>query len=414
VREQPGQIFFSYGIFVQAKYSLVIKNGKNDEWVIEQYLYCSYNFQHAVMHRFFISLIVFVIFTGKAKAQHTGQTLPVKKPSKTEQAFFSNFQKKINTAVPSLGSFALIRHDTMIYEHYFHGGTDSTLFNIKSITKSVISAMGGIARDKNLLPELNTPVLNILTEYNKAPYPGNVWFAESRMEDDSIRKKLSLQNLLTMQTGFEWDDFGPLADAYVSSSDPVKFMLDLSFADEPGETFNYCSGASSVFGAVLDKVLKTDLKDYANENLFNPIQVTLHRWDKDPTGRYVGASEMYLTTQDLLRFGMLYLNSGKANGKQVISEAWIKESLAGHATLNKWPVLPNANGYGYFWWRRKTNGHQAYIASGAGGQLICIVPDLDMVIAATCFFNEKNRGRMEIKLLHSFIDEVILALKQKK
>jgi CubicO group peptidase (beta-lactamase class C family) len=363
------------------------------------------------MYKFLFALIILTSFSDKTQSQHFNQKLPCRKPNKTEYnpTFFPAFQKEINSAIPSLGSFAVLRHDTLVYEHYFHGGTDTMLFNIKSITKSVISAIGGIAKDNGKLPDLHTPVLNILTEYNHTSYPENVWFASIRAQNDSIRKTLTLQNVLTMQTGFEWDDFGSLASAYVSSSDPVRFMLDLPFNDNPGETFNYCSGASSIFGAVLHKVLKTDLKEYANSNLFNPINVTLKKWDTDPTGRYAGASEMYLTTQDLIRFGLLYLKNGKANGKQIISESWIKESLAKHATLDKWPTLINPNGYGYFWWRRKTNGHQAYIASGAGGQLICVIPDLDMVIATTCFFNEKNRGRIEIKLLHSFIDKVVLA-----
>lgn len=69
-------------------------------------------------------------------------------------------------------------------------------------------------------------------------------------------------------------------------------------------------------------------------------------------------------------------------------------------------VLPSANGYGYYWWRRKTNGHQAFVAVGYGGQIICIVPDLRMIIVTTCFLGEKNRGRIELKKLHGFIDQI--------
>jgi CubicO group peptidase (beta-lactamase class C family) len=142
--------------------------------------------------------------------------------------------------------------------------------------------------------------------------------------------------------------------------------------------------------------------------------MSMQRWDTDPLGRYSGASESFLTAPDLMKFGLLYLHNGKANGKQVISPSWIKESWEAHATLNKWPVLPHANGYGYYWWRRKTNGYQAYIASGAGGQLICVIPALDMVLVTTCFWNDANRGRVEIKLLHSYIDKVVKEIIQKK
>ncbi len=360
--------------------------------------------------RFFMTVVA-LVWISEAKAQ---EKLPVKQLKNGEYPplFFSLFGNDINKAIPSIGSFAVWRHNALIYERYFHGATDSTLFNVKSITKSVVSAIGGIAKDKGLLPGLQTPVLHILPEYvPPTAYPANLWFISTKKENDSIRGTLTLQDLLTMQTGFQWNDFDNLAAAYVSSSDPVKLMLELPFADYPGQTFNYCSGAASIFGAVLSKLIQSDLKEFANTYLFNPIGTNVRSWDTDPSDRYVGASEMYLTNPDLIRFGLLYLHKGQVGNKQIIAESWINESLAEHATLNKWPVLPNANGYGYFWWRRITNGYQAYVASGACGQLICIIPKLDMVIAATCFINSKNRGRSEIKLLHSFIDKVVAATK---
>src|SRR5829696_1911064 len=119
------------------------------------------------MYKFLFSLIILTAFSDEVQSQQFNQKLPYRKPNKSEYSpnFFLTFQKEINLAVPSLGSFAVLIHDTLVYEHYFHGGTDTTLFNIKSITKSIISAIGGIAKDNGKLPDLNTPVLNILTEY---------------------------------------------------------------------------------------------------------------------------------------------------------------------------------------------------------------------------------------------------------
>lgn len=134
--------------------------------------------------------------------------------------------------------------------------------------------------------------------------------------------------------------------------------------------------------------------------------MNLLRWDKDPQGQYVGGSEMYMTAQDLMRFGLMYLHQGRVDSIQVIPEAWIEESTAEQTALNSWPVLPGANGYGYYWWRRKSNGFQAIVASGYGGQLICVIPDLDAVVVTTCFLNDKNRGRQDIKRLHLCIDKI--------
>ena len=368
------------------------------------------------MHKFYFLLTLLLSISAKTRSQNLLGKLPYREPSKTEynSNFFPSLQKEINLAIPSLGSFAVWRHNTLLYEHYFHGCNDTTLFDVKSITKSVTSALGGIIKDKGLLPDLSTPVVDVLTEY--APpktYPPNIWYQEDKLYQDSLRRMMTLKDILTMQTGLAWDDFGATVWGFLFASDPVKYTLEVPYDEEPGQTFNYCSGASATFGAVLAKLIKSDLKSFADTNLFTPIGITCKRWDTDPMGRNSGATELFLTTQDMMKFGLLYLHNGKANGQQIISESWIKESLAEHATLNKWPVLTTPNGYGYYWWRRKTNGYQAYIASGAGGQLIFIVPKLDMVIVTSCVMNEKNRGRTEIKLLHSFIDRVINETKLK-
>jgi CubicO group peptidase (beta-lactamase class C family) len=169
-----------------------------------------------------------------------------------------------------------------------------------------------------------------------------------------------------MQTGFQWSDFGPLVSAFVASSDPVRFMLDIPFETTPGKEFNYCSGAASVFAAALAKKLDTDLRSYAEAHLFQPSGIKLDRWDTDPLGRYIGSSEMYLTPLNMLKFGLLYLYEGRVKGRQVLSHNWIRESTAKQAELEEWDVMPGANGYGYYWWRRNINGHQAYVASGYG------------------------------------------------
>ena len=343
----------------------------------------------------------------KANSEKTG-----KQEIESTNDFFERLGKEVNESVPSIGSFLVWQYDKPVFESYLNGATPQTAFNIKSITKTIVSAIAGIAKEKGLLPDLNTPVLSILTEYarsnNVSP---NVWFWGDKDVNDSIRATLNLKHLLTMTAGFDWNDFGPIATAMVASSDPVRFTLDIDFDEYPGDSFNYNTGASIIFGAVLAKCVKIDLRDFAIDNLFQKAGMNLLRWDTDPLGRYLGGSEMYMTAQDLMRFGLLYLNHGRAGDSQVISSTWVDEFTSEQTKLNSWPVLPGANGYGYYWWRRKTNGHQAFVSSGYGGQLICIVPDLDLVIVTTCFLNEKNHGRDDIKRLHFFIDKVTKKLK---
>ena len=354
-----------------------------------------------------ISFLYALFCINICQGQSIDQPLPVSKPEKAgySPSFFSELGKKMTDSIPSLGAFVVWSHDAIIYENYFHGASAATSFNIKSITKSVVSALAGIAQAKGLLPALDTPVIRFFPEF-AAPHrtSPNVWFASDKAWDDSIRQMLRLKDLLSMQTGWDWSDFGQAVNIFINSADPVRFTMDIPFADAPGKKFNYCSAATSLFSAALAKCVKTDLRTFAETNLFEPAGMKIDRWDTDPVGRYVGASEMFMSARSLLRFGLIYLHHGKAGDKQLIPEKWVNVSTQKQAELDFWDVLPGADGYGYFWWRRKTNGHQAFIASGAGGQLITVIPDLGIVVVATCLLNENNRGREEIKRLHLFID----------
>lgn len=350
-----------------------------------------------------LTILVLTILCPKLKSQATfNKELP--------REFSDKFTREINDSIPSLGTFIVSQNDRILYEQYFHGANKETVFSVKSVTKSIVSVLAGIAKDKNLLPNLNTPVLKILPEYNisRSRFK-NISDIEGKVLHDSIRNTLTLKNLLTMQGGFDWSDNSKVSTGMFFSGDPVKFVLDLPFEEYPGTVFNYSSGDSHIFGAALAKVVKTSLKQFATENLFRPLKMNVTRWDTDSMNRNFAGSELFMRSEDMLKFGSMILNNGKLAGKQIVSSKWIQESTSEHAKLDSWDVMPNANGYGYYWWRRTTNGHQAFVATGYGGQLICVIPDLKMVIVTTCFLNDKNRGRSEIKRLHYFIDKITKA-----
>lgn len=347
-----------------------------------------------------MTMVCLTLFCSKVKAQAAfNKELP--------KEFTNQFTKEINDSIPSLGAFIVSQNNKLIYEQYFHGANKETVFSIKSVTKSIVSVLAGIAQDKNILPNLNTPVLKILPEYNVSRSSfKNISNIEVKVAHDSIRNTLTLKNLLTMQGGFDWVENSKVSTAMSFSGDPVKFVLDLPFEEYPGTAFNYNSGETHLFGAALAKIVKTSLKQFAADNLFKPLKINVPRWDTDSMNRNIAGSEMFMKPEDMLKFGLMILNNGKLGGRQIVSSKWIQESTAEHVKLDSWDVMPDANGYGYYWWRRKTNGHQAFVATGYGGQLICIIPDLKMVIVTTCFLNDKNRGRTEIKRLHYFIDKM--------
>jgi CubicO group peptidase (beta-lactamase class C family) len=362
------------------------------------------------MIRFTTLLLVLLTFNSSF-AQFVPQPLKTISPESAgfTATFFDNFTKELEDSSKALGAFMVWRHGGIAYEHFFNGADAESLYNIKSITKSVVSALTGIAVEKKLISGVNIPVMKFFPEYNKPrsiSTKGTVWFAEEKKYNDSVRNTLTLKHLLTMQPGFEWNDFGPMAGTFINSSDPVKFTLELSFSDTPGTKFVYCTPATSVVSAAIGKAVHMDIRSFAQKNLFDPAGITSKRWDVDPMGRRVGGSESFLTARDMMRFGLLYLHKGRVGNKQIVPQAWVEESTAQQARLDNWDILPNANGYGYFWWRRKTNGHQTFFASGAMGQLIVVVPDLEMVIVAGTLLNRPNRNREELKMLHVMIDKL--------
>lgn len=328
-----------------------------------------------------------------------------------KKSFFSNFSKKALKEIPSLASIIVYKENAIVFEEYYNNTNSQTLFQVKSVTKSVVSSLAGIAKDQGKLPELSTSLLSIFPEYtlNRTSNP-NVWYSDFLAYQDSIRKLLTVKDLLTMQSGYLWDDNNPMVHRpFQTSSDPVRYILELPFENEPGTTFKYNTGASHLLGAVISKYVQMDLKQFADSFLFHPIGIYNTKWTSDPMGRTAGGAELSLTARNMLQFGQLILNSGNFNGEQIISKGWLDEATKAQVVLNEWDVLPNANGYGYYWWRRKSNGHQVIVASGYGGQLICIIPDLKMIVTTTCLVNEKNRGRSEIKRLHLLIDKIVKA-----
>lgn len=357
------------------------------------------------------SLLITLLLFNLSFAQFVPQPLKTFSPDSAglKPGFLDAFTKELEDSSKALGAFIVWRKKGVVYEKYFNGANPGFWYNIKSVTKSVVSALTGIAIEKKLIPGVNTPIMKYFPEYNKPrsiSNKGPVLFAEGMAYNDSVRKTLTFRHLLTMQPGFDWNDFGQLVSAWIFSSDPIRFAFDLPFSDTPGTKFVYCSPASSVVSAAVAKAVHTDLLSFAKKNLFDPAGITSKRWDVDPLGREMGASESYLTAPDMMRFGLLYLNKGKVGNKQIIPRAWVEASTAEQARLNYWDILPNANGYGYFWWRRKTNGHQTFFASGAMGQLIVVVPDLEMVIVAGTLLDRPNRNREELRMLHIMIDKL--------
>ena len=258
--------------------------------------------------------------------------------------------------------------------HPYYRNTD--LHTLQSVTKSVVSAIVGIAISRGDFPDLNTPVLT--------------FFDETAVANTDERKlNMKLRHLLTMSDGLQWDENLPYTDpnnsfaVMTKASNWVAFTIDLPMATEPGATFNYNSGATLLLGHIFNKATGIDIEEYAVEHLFNPLGIKHYFWDRTPFGLTDTQEGLYLSTPDLAKITRLYLQGGRFNGQQVIPKSWIDDSLSPTFLTEQ----NDREGYGYLWWSQpythREAEHIAYFGKGFGGQRPILLRELDMVIVLT-------------------------------
>ena len=269
-------------------------------------------------------------------------------------------------------SVLIVKDGKLVVEEYFYEYDRDRLHQLRSTTKSFISALIGIAIEKGFIKSKNEAVLPFFPEYD----PKN---------PSADKKTITIENLLTHQSGLDCDDDDQKSAGNELkmgvSPDWVKFTLDLPMNDKPGSRAKYCSGGVIVLGRIVEKATGKSINDFAAQHLFKPLGITNFKWNFKPDSSSVETfCQINLTPRDMIKFGLLYLNGGKYNGKQIISSQWIEDSLAKHSVVN-------GTDYGYLWWRQwlSVNGKRAdgVAAKGYGGQRIYLWPNLNMVVVVT-------------------------------
>lgn len=266
--------------------------------------------------------------------------------------------------LPRMRSLLVSRRGELILECYFNGARAGTHANVKSVAKSVISALTGIAIARGLLPGVQAPI---------APY-----FPElARAGVDPRKRRITIQDLLSMRSGLE-STSGRNYGAWVRSRNWVRYVLERPLASPPGERMEYSTGNSHLLSAILAKAAGKDTWAFAQEVLGRPLGLELARWTRDPQGVYFGGNEMLMTPRQMLRFGELYARRGAANGKQVLPAAWVDDSFV---PRGRSPISDQL--YGYGWWIGSLADRPVYFAWGSGGQYIFVLPSLELVVVTT-------------------------------
>jgi CubicO group peptidase (beta-lactamase class C family) len=300
----------------------------------------------------------------------------------------------------------IVRGGKLVFEHY-HPGTDQIRglslpgteqgpdikHDVRSVSKSVVSLLIGIALDRKLIPDLDRPVFSYFPEYAAARTPA--------------KDRILLRHLISMSSGIEWDENTPYTSAHNSEvmmnmmPQPYLYVLNQALAAEPGTVWNYSGGGVALLGAIIQKVSGKRLEEFAREALFTPLGIRDFEWSTMANGDAVPASGLRLRSRDMAKLGLLVLSGGKWNGRTIVAAEWIKESLT--------PRFSTEFGhYGYLWWlesftvaNQTVDSAEAY---GLGGQRVIILPARDMIIVFTTGrYDIVDGWEVTVPLINDFI-----------
>jgi len=273
----------------------------------------------------------------------------------------------------TLYSLLVVKNGYLIAEDYFNEGSVEQKARLQSVTKSYTSALVGIALEQGYLSSVDQKMLDFFPEV-------------ADQITDPRKDQITIRDLLQMRAGYPWEETDPaLWDGLLSGHYPP-LIEEFSLIADPGTEFHYSNLSSNWLGIIVDRATGTNLKAYAEENLFLPLGVEAGEWGTDAEGHNNGCADLHLTARDAARFGLLYLNEGEYEGNEVISADWVHDSLQTYSE-DAWDYRVGRNfndiGYGYQWWSVMAGEHHYSLAWGHGGQQIALLDELDMVIVVT-------------------------------
>jgi len=293
-------------------------------------------------------------------------------------------------------SFIIVQDYRLLYEKYYNNWDTTDLNSIKSVTKSINALLVGKAIELGLIDSVEQKISDFFPEYFESV-------------NDSLKEEIRIKNLLTMSAGFEWNNFG---GKYRSGWDLYKgnrneyLITQTVMGSNPGEIFNYNSGLSHMLSSIITEKSGMSTEQFAEKYLFDSLGITNYKWTKDRNGYNLGNSELFLTSRDMAKIGLLILKNGFWYDKQLIDSAYINEMLS--------PQIKTAGigekyseHYGYQWWVKTYKDVTINFAAGYGGQYIFVIPKFDLVLVFTTNWQKSNSSFKPLELIERLVDLMI-------
>lgn len=288
----------------------------------------------------------------------------------------------------------IVAHEGMVLaERGYRGHSVSAPTNIKSASKVVISALVGLAIERGLLESVDQPIVELLPDDLPA-------------DPDPLLGEVTVSHLLSMQAGLERTS-GEFYGRWVASPNWVRAALDKPFVDVPGGEMLYSTGSTHLLSAILTRASGRSTLALARDWLAPIEGFAIAAWDRDPQGIYLGGNQMAMSPRALLAFGEVYRRGGLlADGVRLIPEDWIAQSW----TERTVSVLTH-EGYGYGWFHGTFGGEPGVYAWGFGGQMLYIVPALQLTVVMTSDDTIPSESTGYLEALHALAGEIVTAVR---
>lgn len=311
-----------------------------------------------------------------------------------QRPFMDLVQRIGSGAYGEVHSVIVVKDNKLVFEQYwpghdfapfasdYHGAyvrfDRNTPHDTHSATKSITSALIGIAIDRAHIRSLSDAVFNYLPD-------------KYETRNNEGREKITVEHCLTMSSGLQWNEWEAPVTAsendlmvFIRSSDPIGYLLSKPVTTEPGTRFYYNGGTVNLLGVMLAFASEQSVQSFSSRYLFGPLGISNYHWQVfQPSGITFCSGDIYITPRDMAKFGQLFLDGGKWKGVEVISREWVEKST--QMQIN--PTVSWADGYGYLWWlknlRVNSTTVRSFKAIGWGGQEIFVLKDLAMVVVFT-------------------------------
>jgi CubicO group peptidase (beta-lactamase class C family) len=300
--------------------------------------------------------------------------------------------------LPRLLSLLVVRNGVLVVEQYFNGNRADSLNDGRSVTKSVVSTLVGVALHQGLLPDLE----GRLDEYLDPSYLNGL---------AADKRAITFGDLITMSGGFEWHERDGVAppnteyNGWVTSEDPVAYVLARPLIAAPGTLFTYNTAGTHLMSVMLTSAVGGSLRGFAREELFNKLGFQGGLWEVFPDGTPNGGAGIRLRPRDFAKIGALWLQRGETGQETLLDPEYVDAGISRRFGLGIAPPPLTSFGYGYSWWIARTPHGNGFFAWGFGGQFIFVVPAESLIVVVTTEF--RNAGALAPQLEFNGLDLIV-------